>query len=126
MILYIDTTDNSSAELALLGRGADIRERFLNLPHAENFTIQIRKFLQKNKIKLADLQKIAVNTGPGFFSRIRTGVVAANTLGFALAIPIVPVKKPFTLKQIQNAKGVAQAKPVYTAPPNITKPKKRL
>jgi len=124
-ILFIDTIDNDEAVFGLFLDGKILRQKSQSLPHAEVFASHIKKFLQKSKINFSELDKIAVKVGPGFFSRVRTGVVSANALGFALQIPVVPVRGQFDFSKIAISKGQQFARPVYSAPPNITKPKKR-
>ena len=125
MILYIDTTDNDVAELVLIVDKKTIKETFASLPHAEDFTATIKRFLRKHKTELAAVKKLAVKVGPGFFSRVRTGVVAANGLAFGLRIPIVAVRGKVNYKQIIKARGEGMVKPFYGGQPHITKPKKR-
>ncbi len=125
MILYIDTTDNDVAEIALILEKKKITERWQFLPHAEQFAEKIQKFLKKNKVDFAQISKIAVKVGPGFFSRVRTGVVAANALAYALGVKIIPVKQRLEIDKILKQKGQDTVKPFYGAEPNITKSKKK-
>ena len=126
MILYIDTTDNDLAEIALVKPEVSINERWQSLPHAEEFPQAIKNFLKKHNLSFSDVSKIAVKVGPGFFSRVRTGVVAANALAYALGVKVVPVENKFEYAKVFKSKGLAQVLPKYGAKPNITKPKKRL
>ncbi len=86
------------------------------------------KFLKKQKIKLTELQKIAVITGPGQFSKIRTAVASANALAYGLGIPVVGVRlaEKNNLAQILKRPGSQAAKPFYDRGPNITLTKKTL
>ncbi|MBX4205000.1 MAG: tRNA (adenosine(37)-N6)-threonylcarbamoyltransferase complex dimerization subunit type 1 TsaB [Candidatus Doudnabacteria bacterium] len=124
-LLYIDTTDNKTAEAVLVSGQNTISEKFSEMPHAEDFAAALKKFLASKKLKLKDLDRIAVRVGPGFFSRVRTGVVAANALAYGLNIPVVPVRGRVDYKKIQNSKGQRMAAPFYGAKPHITKSKKR-
>lgn len=38
--------------------------------------------------KVADVERIVVNAGPGYLSSVRTGVAYANALGFSLGVPV--------------------------------------
>lgn len=69
-----------------------------------------------------DLGAITVVKGPGSFSSIRIGVTIANTLAYALKIPVYGVKNRFTLKEIHFSMkcGVELVTPFYEKEPNIT------
>ncbi|MDR1097352.1 MAG: hypothetical protein LBL57_04390 [Tannerella sp.] len=43
------------------------------------------------KRKIADIEHIIVDTGPGGTSRVRTGISFANSLSYSLDIPVCPV-----------------------------------
>lgn len=49
----------------------------------------IIKLLDKNNIKINNINKIAVVIGPGSFTSIRIGVTLAKVLAYSLDIPIV-------------------------------------
>jgi tRNA A37 threonylcarbamoyladenosine modification protein TsaB len=124
MILYIDTTDNDVAKLVLTDGKKQFLQEFKSLPNAEDFAAVIKKFLVTHKFNFSDISKIAVRVGPGFFSRIRTGVVAANALAFGLGIKVIPVTGPIDLEKISKHKGQGMVAPVYGAKPHITKPRR--
>jgi tRNA A37 threonylcarbamoyladenosine modification protein TsaB len=125
MILFIDTTDNDLAVLALLIGKKHIRKEFTSLPHAEDFAIVLKKFLSENKMKFSDVEKIAVKVGPGFFSRVRTAVVAANALGYAMGVKVIPVTGKVDFAKLAKQAGQGMVVPVYGAEPHITKAKRR-
>ncbi len=103
MRLLIDTISTDRVTLTLSGKSKPVTHTFRtdhNL--SENLVPEIRKFLAKQKIKLAHLQGVGVVTGDGHFSRLRTAVATANALAFGLE-----------LKQ-------ALFKPRYSGQPNIT------
>lgn len=124
LILYIDTTDNDLAVLALFDGKETLWEKFEFLPSAEDFPSLVKKFLKSHGLNFSDLSRIAVKVGPGFFSRVRTGIVAANALSYALAIPVVGVSGSVDFDKIRKAKPKGSALPVYGAKPHITVPKK--
>lgn len=78
------------------------------------------------------LTSIAVVTGPGSYTSLRTLATLANTLAFALGIQIVGVKVPeesqdeevFPRLSRQKRAAVPWVTPVYAHAPHITKPKK--
>ena len=78
------------------------------------------------------LTSIAVVNGPGSYTSLRTLTTLANTLAFALKIPVVGLEQPekHTDKQVFLSLGTAEhARPSWVVPayahaPHITKPKK--
>lgn len=48
----------------------------------------IKKILQKNGLKISQIRKIEVETGPGSYTGLKVGVAVANALAFALNIPV--------------------------------------
>ncbi len=92
------------------------------------------KLLKNNKIKPGDLSGVIVVSGPGGFTSVRIGVVTANTLGFALGIPVAGIRKAEGetakdligegLKRLKKIKVEEIVLPFYGQEPNITKPKK--
>ena len=51
----------------------------------------IRKVLEQSQSSLEDLDAIAVNEGPGSFTSLRIGVVAAKGMAYALEKPLILV-----------------------------------
>lgn len=135
MILFLDTTDRKRITVGLVDEGRmkkKIEERG-EFQQSEKLLPLINKLLRKNKIMLADLSGIIVVSGPGGFTSVRIGVIAANTLGFVLRIPVAGVPKPASstigklikegLKKLKGVNVGEIALPFYGAEPNITKPK---
>lgn len=60
----------------------------------------IDEALKKTNIKINEIDKIFVCTGPGSFTGIRIGVTCAKTLAWALNIPVVPIS---TLELLASA-----------------------
>jgi tRNA threonylcarbamoyl adenosine modification protein YeaZ len=93
----------------------------------------IDKLLKSNKISFTDLKGIITVSGPGPFTSVRIAVAVANTLSFALKIPIIglenkkPVKDEQNIKtgllKLKKAKVGSFIKPVYGGEANITRPK---
>lgn len=92
-----------------------------------------QKALKENGVTLESLKGIVVNSGPGTFSSLRSGIVVANTLSFGLGIPVVGIPMPDERPVVQTAAlgiiEVAKAKvedivsPEYGSEPNISQPK---
>lgn len=127
MILFLDTSDPKTTRLGLLGK--KIREHYFESEKKQSEILlpEIVKFLKKDKIALRQISKLAVVTGPGHFSRIRTGVATVNALAFALNLPVVSIRKNAStnLHQLAKLKTVRFAVPFYGKAPNITKPKSK-
>lgn len=59
--------------------------------HIENITIVLEEVLNKAKMKLDDIDAIAVTYGPGLIGSLLIGLQAAKTLSFATGKPLIPV-----------------------------------
>lgn len=58
--------------------------------HAESLTPMISFVTQHVGIEMSDLSAIAVDVGPGLFTGMRVGITTAQTMAWALDIPVVP------------------------------------
>jgi tRNA A37 threonylcarbamoyladenosine modification protein TsaB len=76
--------------------------------------------LSKNK-KLSDLQGLATIVGKGKFTATRIATTLANTLSFALKIPVLAVEDfyPNIIKDIQASPVGQYVSAQYSAPANI-------
>ena len=96
LLLAIDTAGPDCAvALARSGAGggeilARESER-IGRGHAERLMPMIDVLLSEAGIAFADLNRIAVATGPGSFTGVRVGIAAARGLALALDIPAVGV-----------------------------------
>lgn len=131
MILYIDTTTREFVKLALIKKqDVFLLDKNVGNKQSENLLDLLNKFLKSKKVKLEKIEKIIVNTGPGSFTSVRIGVVIANTLSFALKIPVIGISnKKITNKQdileLSDLKSEEESvKPYYYKEANITKSKK--
>lgn len=59
--------------------------------HAESLTPMIQFVLQQAECDMSDVSAIAVDIGPGLFTGMRVGIATAQTLAWALEVPVVPV-----------------------------------
>jgi tRNA threonylcarbamoyladenosine biosynthesis protein TsaB len=93
LILNIETATRScSVSVGQSGQCIALKEEFNErFSHAEKLTIFIEELLAKADLKLADLQAIAVSSGPGSYTGLRIGVSAAKGLCYALDIPLISV-----------------------------------
>lgn len=95
---------------------------------AETIHGQIAKLLNKSSISLEDISGVICFKGPGSFTGLRIGLSVANTLAYALNLPIVATKgeKWFELgiKQLIAGRNEYIVTPFYGRPANTTKPRK--
>lgn len=98
--LFIDTSRSDVILVGLeedSGRQIDNR-RDITVTKAQEALPLIEELLKENKLELADIIGIKVNTGPGSYTGLRVGVAIANMLGTLLGVPIngLPVGRTVT------------------------------
>ncbi len=136
MILYFNATKDKEISTFLV-KGSKIIDRLKQVGDfkvSEYLLPLIDKLLKKNKIEFEDLQGIITVSGIGPFTSVRIAVAVANTLSFALKIPVIGLENKKPIKEEQNikagllklkkAKIGSYIKPVYGGEANITRPKK--
>ncbi len=91
-VLAIDTALGAcSAAVLDTERAADTAHESLAMQrgHAEALMPLVKRVMERAGIAFADLDRIAVTTGPGSFTGLRVGIAAARGLGLAAAKPVV-------------------------------------
>lgn len=73
--------------------------------HSAYLISAIKDIMQKNDLKLQELELIAVNNGPGSFTGIRVGVTAAKTLSKELGVNVLGVS---SLDILQKAYEISE------------------
>ena len=98
MLLAIDTTA-ATATAALFRNGTLIAEweADASKKHAETILPLIDALLEENGVTIAQVDRFAVDIGPGSFTGVRIGVSLINALSFASGKPVTPVDSLFTL-----------------------------
>jgi tRNA threonylcarbamoyladenosine biosynthesis protein TsaB len=93
LILNIETTTtNCSVSLSKEGETLVLKEDYsTNYSHAESLHVFIDNVVKSAKIKLSEIDAIAVSKGPGSYTGLRIGVSAAKGLCFALDKPLISV-----------------------------------
>jgi len=125
MILYIDTHDYDKIVLAVVKGGGVVKKKTIKATakHSEKLLINIKKLVPIKKLKA-----IIVVKGPGSFSSLRIGIATANTLAFALKIPLYGIKVGedlnYLAKNYSKLKKTKLVVPFYGKAPNITRSKK--
>lgn len=93
VILNIETTTtNCSVSLSKEGETLVLKEDYnTNFSHAESLHVFIDEIIKSAKIKLTQVDAIAVSKGPGSYTGLRIGVSAAKGLCFSLDKPLISV-----------------------------------
>ena len=91
-VLAIDTALEACSVAVFDTAHADARAQE-TLPmqrgHAEALMPMIERMLERAKIDAADLDRIAVTTGPGSFTGLRVGIAAARGIALASGKPAI-------------------------------------
>ena|SRR3972149_429214 len=85
MKLYIDTSDRDKI---IVGIDEQRFETDSKEGSSQKLLPFIEEVLKKKGASIKQITEIEVNTGPGSFTGLRVGVSVANTLGWALGIPV--------------------------------------
>lgn len=129
MILFIDTSEFENIQFSAISTKAQFTE-ILTYKKALNFNENWRTneylagFMKSNKLKLSDISKIFVCSGPGSFTGIRVGLSMAQGIGFALGVDVVAASKdriPYEdLSRLVSVKGSKKLVVSYGSEPHIT------
>lgn len=92
MILGIDTATDTMS-VAVGNESGILGELTTNLKknHSVRLMPAIEQLLEECGVAVADLEKIAVSSGPGSYTGLRIGVTVAKTLAWDRQIPIVGI-----------------------------------
>ncbi len=123
-------TDKPEAELCLyvdmVCQDTEVWQAHRQL--AETIHRKIQELLERNGKSLQDVQGIACFQGPGSFTGLRIGLTVANTLAYALDIPIVAAQgddwAEQAVKRLEAGETDRLALPFYGAEAHITPQKK--
>ncbi|MCY4052931.1 MAG: tRNA (adenosine(37)-N6)-threonylcarbamoyltransferase complex dimerization subunit type 1 TsaB [Hyphomicrobiales bacterium] len=95
-ILALDTAPRDYFSLVVLRSSGEHRQCHFDIAgngHVESLAPNIEKLLTSENITFDDIERIAVNTGPGSFSGIRAGIATARALSQATDIPLVGISQ---------------------------------
>ena len=92
-ILHIETTSTNcsvavSRDYTLIALNED---NGANYSHSERLHVYIEEALNKARIRLDQLNAVAISEGPGSYTGLRIGVSAAKGICYALDIPLIAV-----------------------------------
>lgn len=97
-ILAVDTSPRNSFTVALWHpQSTPCQHRCIVSPgmtgrgHVESLTPKIAELMKGENVRFPDLSRIAVNTGPGSFSGVRTGIATVRALAQATSLPVIGI-----------------------------------
>ncbi len=115
-LLAIDTvTEGCSAALLY---NDEIHERYEVTPrgHSQRILPMVEELLAQADLKLAQLDAIVMDRGPGSFTGVRIGVSVAQGLAFAAELPVISISSLAALAQAAfQREGCEQALAVIDA-----------
>lgn len=89
MELTIDTSDMKVVRVTLKKKGKVVDQLEEGNQYGSQVLLPlIQRLLKKRKLKLSELTSVNINPGPGSFTGLRVGVAVAQSLGFALDLPV--------------------------------------
>lgn len=96
---------------------------------AHGLLAYLRDKLAENGANFDDIEAIGVLKGPGSFTGLRIGLTVANTIASDKKIPIVGVtasgdRRDRALTRLSAGENDLLVMPEYSAPANVTKPRK--
>ncbi len=93
-ILAIGTAGKLCSVSILLSHNDHITYNYnKNQVHSEKLIIMVDSVLKETKLKLTDLEAIAVSIGPGSFTGLRIGLSAAKGLALGAELPLIAVNE---------------------------------
>lgn len=124
-------TDKPEAELYLFDENNKQLSKLTWQAHRElsdTLLVKIEELLVSADADKASLTAIVAYQGPGSFTGLRIGLSVANTLAYALNIPITAAEgenwQQQSLQQLRVVKSYTPVVPEYGAEANITAPRK--
>ncbi len=92
LILSLETsTPVCTVALSKEGKTIALKESFEDKSHATLLTVFVEEILAENKLKVQDLDAVAVSEGPGSYTGLRIGVSVAKGLCYAAQKPLIAV-----------------------------------
>jgi tRNA threonylcarbamoyladenosine biosynthesis protein TsaB len=93
-MLILGLTSSTAAVGVALARDGEllsVRQRRTDRRHAEELTPMLTEVLAEGAVSVGELDRIAVDVGPGRFTGMRVGLATARALAFAVDCPVVGV-----------------------------------
>ncbi len=91
-VLGIETSTYAGS-VALVEEGRVLGELYVDVrpAHAAKLAPMTAALLEMVEVEKRELDGVAVDVGPGYYTALRVGVSAAKTLAYALGVPVVEV-----------------------------------
>lgn len=130
MMILTLRTDKPEAEIGLFDDTTKVayEQWAAGRQLAETIHRKIDALLVSNDLGLKDIKGIVCFEGPGSFTGLRIGLTVANTLAYALGVPIVGAQDPdwvmSGIRRLENSENDRQVVPFYGAEVHITPQKK--
>lgn len=97
LLLIESSTFNCSVAISAGDEVIDIREKYEKNIHSRLLTSFIEELLSENNLSIGELRGVVVSKGPGSYTGLRIGVMAAKGIVYGADIPLVAVN---TLKAL--------------------------
>ena len=129
MLIITFRSDKPEAEIGLYDSKKQLTYRVWTAHRqlAETIHGTLKTVLDEQSSTLQDIEGIVVFKGPGSFTGLRIGLTVANTLAYALNVPIVGAAESNWLEtgiaSLLNGESEPMVLPEYGAPVHITAPK---
>ena len=124
-------TDNEDTEITILSKdGKQIAsERWRSGRELSNQLLaRLTDMVERHNYDWPKIEGVIVFTGPGSFTGLRIGVTVANTIAYALDIPIIGTLGISWVEEgvvrLNKGENEIQVVPHYGSEPNISKPKR--
>ena len=112
-ILAIETTTNiCSVSLYIENELVSIREND-NREHSTFLGKFIDEIFKSQKIRLSDIDAIALSIGPGSYTGLRIGLSMAKGLAYSLEKPIIPINTIESINHLVNDENYFIVVPAY-------------
>ena len=126
MLIITFRTDKPEAEIGLYDDTMQLAYEVWTAHRvlAETIHDKLKTLLKQHGKHLSDVGGIVVFKGPGSFTGLRIGITVANTLAYALHVPIIGTSDPSWVENgitaLITGTNEGQVLPEYGADPHIT------
>ena len=122
MFIIVDNTENDKILFSFWLNKKLVQRDYVTKNH-KNIPVCLEKLLAGLKMTLSDITCLGVVVGAGKFTATRIATTTANTLAFALKIPVVALLKNFdeqtAVNLFKTAKAGQYVTPVYSGEPRL-------